>query len=120
MKKVIIVLVGIIFMGCSSDSKTEYSSDSENLFLTITSSTKKEELSNISAEFKDQKNILIDFSKSDFDNNGVIKNLNISVDCQDGFSGSTHASSLFLKMNDYGFYRNYSENVESPFGIGKM
>ncbi|MCL5247732.1 hypothetical protein M4I21_18105 [Cellulophaga sp. 20_2_10] len=120
MKKTILVLVGILILSCSKESETKYSTDSEKVFLIITENTTESELTKIASEFKTDKNIIVDFSKTEFSENGKIKNLNLEVDCNDGFKGTAKSSGIILKGKNSGFSRDYAKNSEIPFVIGAM
>jgi len=120
MKQIAILLIGILIVSCSRETETTYSTDSEKVFLFITKSTTNDELIKISAEFKLKKNIDIDFSESEFYNNGKIKNLNLKVDCNDGFKGIMKNHGKTFNLNKSGFLRDYSENSNIPFQIGSM
>jgi hypothetical protein len=120
MKKIILVLVGILILSCSKELETKYSTDSEKAFLIITAKTTESELKKIASEFKTEKDIIIDFSKTEFSENGIIKTLNLKVDCNDGFKGTATISGVILKIKNAGFSRNYAENSKAPFMIGAM
>ena len=120
MRKVIIILVGLIIASCAINSKTEYSLDKDVAYLKITQNTTATELKQIAAEFKNQKNIVIDYSESEFNRDGKINLLSLKVDCNDGFSGTTKISNLLLKMHKCGFLRDYRSKTKIPFSIGKM
>ena len=120
MRKIILVLIGILIISCSKESETKYSTDSEKVFLIITENTTEIELTKIASEFKAEKNITVDFSKTEFTENGKIKTLNFEVDCNDGFKGSAKSSGVILKAENSGFSRDYSENSKVPFVIGAM
>jgi hypothetical protein len=120
MKKIILVLVGILILSCSKESKTRYSTDSEKVFLIITENTTERELLKISSEFLIKRDIIIDFSKTEFSGNGKINKLNLEVDCNDGFIGTAISSGLILKSKNSGFSRDYSKNSKVPFIIGAM
>ena len=72
MKKIILMLVGILLLSCSKESETKYSTDSEKVFLIITENTTESELTKIASEFKAEKDIIVDFSKTEFTENGKI------------------------------------------------
>jgi uncharacterized protein YxeA len=120
MKKIILVLVGILIISCSKESETKYSTDSEKVFLIITENTTESELTKIASDFKTEKNIIFDFSKTEFSENGKIKTLNFEVDCNDGFKGTATSSGVILKNKNSGFSRDYAENSKVPFIIGAM
>ena len=107
-------------ISCSKESETKYSTDSEKVFLIITENTTEIELTKIASEFKSEKNITVNFSKTEFTENGKIKNLNLEVDCNDGFKGTVKSSGVIFKFKNYGFSRDYSENSKLPFVIGAM
>ena len=120
MKKIILVLVGILILSCSKESETKYSTDSKKVFLIITENTTERELTKIASEFKTEKDIIIDFSKTEFFENGKIKTLNLEVDCNDGLKGTATSSEELLKSKNSGFSRDYAENSKVPFIIGAM
>ena len=109
-----------MIISCSKKSETKYSTDSEKVFLIITENTTEIELAKIAPEFKAEKNITVDFSKTEFTENGKIKTLNFEVDCNEGFKGSATSSGVILKAKNSGFSRDYSENSKVPFVIGAM
>ena len=121
MKKLLafILFIFVVF-GCSKDVKRTYSTDSERVFLRITQNTTESELTTIAQEFKEKKNIDVDFSASTFDTDGVIKDLHLKVDCNDGYVGVAETTALLLKTKHSGFARNYAEHAKSPFVIGAM
>ncbi len=120
MKKIILMLVGILLLSCSKESETKYSTDSEKVFLIITENTTESELTKIASEFKAEKDIIVDFSKTEFTENGKIIKLNLEVDCNDGFKGTAISSGVILKSKNSGFSRDYAENSKVPFIIGAM
>jgi uncharacterized protein YxeA len=105
MKKIILMLVGILILSCSKESATKYSTDTEKVFLIITENTTERELTKISSEFKTKREINIDFSETEFSGNGKIQTLNLKVDCNDGFNGTAITSGLILKIK----YNNISK-----------
>ncbi len=121
MKKTILLSLCIITLsGCLKEKQTQYSTDTEEVFLVITENTTKQELIQIAAEFKEKRNIDIDFSKSEFSGSGKILNLDLKVDCNDGFKGTTAGSSESFRFNYYGFSRDYSPESKRAFHIGAM
>ncbi|MBT3207016.1 MAG: hypothetical protein HN704_12570 [Bacteroidetes bacterium] len=120
MKKWILLLFGISFLYSCTNSTTDYSINDDKVFLIITAKTTKTELISISQEMKEKKNIDIDFSESEFHTNDIITKLALKVDCNDGFSGSTEASNIPLNLNNFGFFRTYSDSTDIPFSIGTM
>jgi hypothetical protein len=122
MKNIILFLIFITALGCTKTEagKTTYSTDSKKVFLLITENTTKDELTKICAEFKLLKNIDIDFSESTFYEDGKVKNVNLEVDCNDGFSGVAKNFGATFNINNCGFQRDYNENAKIPWSIGNM
>jgi hypothetical protein len=109
-----------MLIGCAKEKQTQYSLNAEEVFLVITENTTKEELSQIAATFKEKRNIDIDFSKSQFSKEGKIVDLDLKVDCNDGFKGTTAGSFESFRFSNYGFIRDYSPESERAFHIGSM
>ncbi len=63
--------------------------------------------------------ITIQYRLLEFDDQGGLKSLDFSVDCNDGFSGSARSTEIFNQTR-WGFYRDYRKNAESPFGTGGL
>jgi hypothetical protein len=107
-------------LGCTKEKQTQYSVDSEEVFLVITENTTKKELVQIAAEFKEKRNIDIDFSRSQFSDKGKILDLDLKVDCNDGFKGTTAGPAGSFRLSNYGFSRDYSPESKRAFHIGAM
>lgn len=120
MRRLLIVLLGLIILGCSKESETKYSTESEKVYLLITENTTRNELTKIAAEFKRKRNIILDFSKTEFSEYGKIEKLNLEVDCNDGFRGIAISSGKILKSKNSGFSRDYTKDSKVPFVIGAM
>ena len=88
--------------------------------LRIGSYTTQKELQAIKEQLKEQKNIDIDFSDSEFTSRGRIKKLSLKVDCNDGFNGKLVNWSKGLDRDDVGFMRDYRDDAPKPFRIGKL
>lgn len=82
--------------------------------------TTEEDLNEISKRLLNEKNISFDFSDSEFNDDGQLEKLDLEVNCNDGFEGSLKAGEFELKMSQYGFERDYTENAEEPFTIGEI
>ena len=94
---------------------------SENLVkLSIGSAATEDELATIKQQLKEEKNIDIDFSDSEFTARGKIKKLSFKVDCNDGFNGKAVNWSKNLDRNEVGFIRDYKTDTATPFSIGKL
>ena len=90
------------------------------VFLVITENTTKAELVQLALEFKEKRNIDIDFSKSQFSKDGRILDLDLKLDCNDGFKGTTAGSFESFRFSNYGFVRDYTPESERAFHIGSM
>jgi len=120
MKNLLILLAIISLSSCTINSKTEYLNSDEKVALKVTPNTTKEELITISEELLEDRNISLDFQSSEFDKDGMIKNLNLKVDCNDGFKGSTKAEYTSLLVNKFGFVRDYSKQSKTPMKVGTI
>lgn len=121
MKKPLFLFVCLLFLtGCLKESQTQFSIGEDQVFLVITPNTTKEELAQIAIELKEKKNIDMDYSKSTFSADGKISEVNLEVDCNDGFKGSTHCSATALKYKNVGFVRDYTAEGDTVFHIGVM
>ena len=63
--------------------------------------------------------ITIQYRLLEFDDQGGLKSLDFKVDCNDGFNGSAKNTNI-VNQTRWGFYRDYREHVESPFGTGGL
>ena len=122
MKKIILLLVCISTFSCAKTEAgiTSYSTDSEKAFLIITENTTKDMLTKIATEFKLLRNIDIDFTETKFYGDGKVKNVNLEVDCNDGYKGVAKNFGTTFRLNNCGFQRDYSKNAEKPWSIGSM
>ncbi|MBU3822127.1 N-acetylmuramoyl-L-alanine amidase [Flavobacteriaceae bacterium XHP0103] len=70
----------------------------------------------------DSKGITINFKKVEFDEFNHLSAIEYEVDCNDGYAGSYSVSNLDSSNENkkIGFYRDYSENASSPFGLGPL
>ncbi len=64
-------------------------------------------------------NIRLDYERMEFDEQGRLIGLGISVDCNDGFSGKAYVSPLPSDLS-FGFIRDYRSNAVAPFSIGHV
>ncbi len=81
--------------------------------LIITKTTTKKQLEELTAWFKNRRNITIDFSDSSFFEDGSIKTYSLKVDCNDGFKGKTTIKGATIGNEKHGFVRNYNETDKS-------
>jgi hypothetical protein len=118
-----LLFIAIIFFGlsaCSDDRKTEFTYNDDVCSLIITNNTTQAELEEIADFLQNEKNVKFDFSNSTFDDDGVIKDADISVDFGDGFEGTARANNFSLRANDFGFKRNFNPDGEGAFRIGGL
>ena len=120
MKKIILVFFGVLVFSCIKKSETTFVIQPERVLLVITENTTENQLKDIALKLKTEKNILFDFSKTDFYENGKINELNFEVDCNDGYKGSAKSSGMILKRKNSGFLRDYRPKSKKPFVIGAM
>lgn len=63
--------------------------------------------------------ITLTYKSFDFnENNGLIA-ISFDVDCNDGFKGGGEKKNITSKTK-WGFFRDYAEDAESPFGIDTL
>jgi len=117
---ILIILMTAFIFSCKEFSKTDYSTSDTKVYLMLTPNTTASELRKIAVEFKQKRNIDVDFLQSDFNGNGKIKNLVLKVNTNDGFSGEARISSAGLKMKSFGFIRDYAKDAKQKFSIGTL
>lgn len=66
-----------------------------------------------------EKGITLDYQKLEFDEDGGLLTVYFKIDFNDGFSGAAGKSNL-TKQSKFGFYRNYADDSEEPFGTGDI
>jgi hypothetical protein len=117
----ILAMFMITFLfSCTEFSKTEYSTSDTKVYLKVTPNTTESELNKISVEFKQKRNIDVDYSQSIFFDDGKINNLVLKVNTNDGYSGEASSSGAGLKMKSFGFIRDYSKDAKQVFTIGTL
>lgn len=120
LKYLTLFLAIFVLNSCIKPRETEYSTSSEKAFLVITNATTQFELTKIAAEFKTERNIDVDFSKTKFSSDGTIKKLDFEVNCNDGFRGDATSTAEILQTKNSGFSRNYRKNGKDAFVMGAM
>ncbi|MCF8254321.1 MAG: hypothetical protein K9H61_08300 [Bacteroidia bacterium] len=115
---ILTVLMMAIIFACNNYPKTEYSTSETKSFLKVSPNTTELELKLIAEEFKQKRNIDIDYSKSIFFDDGKIEDLVLKVNSNDGYFGETTSSRYSLRMKSFGFVRDFSKNAKSEFMIG--
>jgi len=113
-------LIIFLFAGCFRTPATEYEVSDNIVSLMITSKTTEDELNDIAEEIEEKKNIEIDFEESTFRGNGKIKQLELTVNTNDGYKGTASANRSELRVRPMGFIRDYSANAKTPFSIGSI
>lgn len=114
-----IFMTAFIF-SCTEHSKTEYSTAETKAFLKVTQNTTESELKTISDEFKQKRNIDVDYSQSTFFDDGKIRDLVLKVNNNDGISGTVSSSSTDLKMKSCGFRIDYSKEGKQSIYTGAL
>jgi len=84
--------------------------------MTFDENTTKKDLESSVDFLKEDLNIDMKCSNLKFDKNNKLKSLALEVDSNDGFKGSVSSPDV-AKQPVY-FYRDYTEGVETPFGVG--
>lgn len=117
---ILIIIITVSLFSCTNFSKTEYSTADTKAYLKICPNTTETELKKISAEFKEKRNIEVDYSKSVFLSNGKIDQLVLKVNSNDGFFGEASCTNTALKIKNFGFIRDYSKEAKQKFFIGAL
>ena len=86
--------------------------------ITYDENTTREELNSDREFLKQEFNIDVSYSMLKFTLDRKLKSITLDVDCNDGFKGSVTSPNV-EKLPVY-FYRDYSEGVEKPFGVGTV
>jgi hypothetical protein len=120
MKNLTFLFFILLISSFTKHSETEYLISEEKVYLKIGTNTTQAELIKISAELLAERNINIDFQDSEFNDDGKIINLDLSVDFNDGNTGSTHAEQIALMINKFGFSRDYTGDSKAPIHIGSF
>ncbi|HEY1113788.1 MAG TPA: hypothetical protein VGE66_09505 [Chitinophagaceae bacterium] len=64
------------------------------------------------------KGIVLDYRKLEFDGEGKLLAIHFLVDCGDGFTGD--AQRRLTYDGRFGFFRDYAQNAQTPFGTGNF
>ncbi|TVZ08683.1 hypothetical protein JM80_1183 [Cellulophaga sp. RHA_52] len=63
--------------------------------------------------------IPLTYKSFDFNENNELIAISYDVDCNDGFKGGGEKKNITSKTK-WGFFRDYAEDAESPFGIDTL
>ncbi len=63
--------------------------------------------------------VRISYNRAEFDEQGRLLALGISVDCNDGFTGEAYLKPI-PEANQFGFIRDYRSGAAQPFVIGNL
>jgi hypothetical protein len=114
----LIFFVGIYFLAFSLWNKPFLVKivihDKDKIKVIFTNQLSKEDLVKIKS-----KGIDIFYNRTSFDYDGRLCGIAFSVDCKDGFSGTTNTDHLNF-MQRVGFIRDYSLGASSAFMIGSL
>jgi hypothetical protein len=91
--------------------------DQPKIEVVFNSQMKIDDLVKIKSDLS-QKEIVLNYRKLEFDENGKLCLINFYVDCKDGFKGG--AESTLSNQRRFGFYRDYSKDVATPFEAGNL
>lgn len=64
-----------------------------------------------------KKNIQLDITEARYNASGFLTYLDFYVDCRDGFKGGA-GTNISTNTRRFGFYRDYTKDADSPFGVG--
>ena len=98
------------------ESETTSEAKITKVEITYDENTTREELDSDREFLKEEFNIDLSYSKLRFTSDRKLKSITLDVDCNDGFKGSVTSPDV-EKLPVY-FYRDFSEDVKKPFGVG--
>lgn len=107
----------ILFSCQPKDLPTVFDQSEGYAQMKVSHQTKKEELISISQKLADH-GIQIDFSKSEFFEDGKLRNLKLAVKTPDGSNGTTSADLVTLQFKYFGFI--YKKTGSPTFKIGEI
>jgi hypothetical protein len=99
------------------DLPTVFSQSEGYAILKVSHKTTKDELTSIADKLKIQA-VEMDFSKSEFFDDGKLRNLKLSVITPEGNRGATSADQVTLQFKYFGFI--YNKKGGTAFQIGTM
>ncbi len=108
--KYAILMILLCTISVTSQAQSQTLTD-ELIKINFTQASTLEDLEEVK-EAMTARNITLTYSEVKFDS-GKLKGLKISVDCNDGFSGS--ASSSWTLFGSVGFSRDYRKDAPTPF-----
>jgi len=116
--KYLLCFMLLIILSISVTAQHGVRIEKELIEISFNSTMNMEDLESIQSKLK-QKGIDLDYKKTAFNKNSKLSSISFKVDCNDEFSGS--ASQSFLTENSrFGFRRDYTEKVKTPFKIGSL
>jgi hypothetical protein len=120
MKTTILLTIAFLTFSFSTKQKDVYLEISKDrIVFAFTKWANIEEIEKAKNRLKEEAKINISFEENDDE-------ISLKVDCQDGFKGnyaektSEYSKKLGNSKKMIGFYRIYSKNEKSPFGVGKI
>lgn len=111
------LVVFAMILGCyfSMNAQDKTSLTKQRIEVVFNKNTSVEDLANIKEQLA-ERNISIKFSDIAFNEKGNLKTIEFTVDCKDGFKGSSKISNLLVDGSNLGFFRDYTEGIADPFG----
>jgi len=118
MKNILILSLLFLFSSCQpKDLPTVLTQSEGYALMKISHETTKKELTEMAQKLTEQ-GIKIDFSSSEFFEDGKLRSLKLGVETPDGNRGSTSADLVVLQFNYYGFL--YQKDGNPVFQIGNI
>lgn len=116
MNRLFIIGTMLFLFACQSN-KTQFEQDQDFAMVKFSNVTTKDEMNEIQTKLKGQ-GIEMDFSGSEFFEDGKLKNLQLKVTNPGGSGGTTSADQVTLQFKSWGF--KYDKNSKAMFMIGEM
>ena len=119
MKKILIALCVLISFSCfSQDSSLQKNQLNEQVRVVFNTKLNIDDLVKIKLAMQ-EKGIILDFLRLDFDESGKLLAIKFKVDCKDGYVGRAVSKKLYPDSK-FGFYRDFSKSSTDPFGTGNL
>ncbi len=118
MKYLFAVLISLLAFGANAQSQNRFIIDDDvTIKIMLTNNVTESELKELRALLYDKRGFVLTWSNLTREN-GKVKTLTISVDCNDGRFRSTATVDNFTDNKSIGFYRHYSDTMPAAFWIG--
>ncbi|MBL7831140.1 MAG: hypothetical protein JNK41_08950 [Saprospiraceae bacterium] len=118
MKYLFVLIFALTGLTLNAQSQNRFIIDDDvTIKVMLTNNVTDAELKELRALLYDKRGFVLNWSNI-IRENGKVKSMTISVDCNDGRFRSTASVDDFNDKKSIGFYRHYSDVMPAPFWIG--